>query len=76
MDFEDGLSAAEQAGLEAALEASGMLDAWVLPSGTVLTADSHEVLLAPAVAPVRGPSLAHLLRPAVDQGDAGAAGCG
>ncbi|MEW1583542.1 TIGR02680 family protein [Streptomyces microflavus] len=76
VDFEDGLSAAEQAGLEAALEASGMLDAWVLPSGTVLTADSHEVLLAPAVAPVRGPSLAHLLRPAVDQGDAGAAAVG
>ncbi|WP_371534999.1 TIGR02680 family protein [Streptomyces sp. NBC_00466] len=76
VDFENGLSAAEQAGLEAALEASGMLDAWVLPSGTVLTADSHEVLLAPAGAPVRGPSLAHLLRPAVDHGDAGAAAVG
>ncbi|MEV5200297.1 TIGR02680 family protein [Streptomyces sp. NPDC053720] len=76
VDFENRLSAAEQAGLEAALEASGMLDAWVLPSGTVLTADSHEVLLAPAGAPVRVPSLAHLLRPAVDQGDAGAAAVG
>ncbi|MBO0913697.1 TIGR02680 family protein [Streptomyces laculatispora] len=73
VDFEDGLSEEERAGLEAALEASGMLDAWVLPDGAVLTADSHEVLLAPAEAPVRGMSLAHLLRPAVDHGDAGAA---
>lgn len=76
VDFENGLPEGERAGLEAALEASGMLDAWVLPSGAVLTADSHEVLLAPAGAPVRGASLAHLLRPAVDQADAGAAAVG
>lgn len=76
VDFETGLLEEERAGLEAALEASGMLDAWVLPSGAVLTADSHEVLLAPAGAPVRGASLAHLLRPAVDHGDAGAAAVG
>ncbi|WP_326700374.1 TIGR02680 family protein [Streptomyces sp. NBC_01754] len=76
VDFEDCLPEEERAGLEAALEASGMLDAWVLPDGAVLTADSHETLLAPAVAPVRGRSLAHLLRPAVDHGDAGAASVG
>lgn len=76
VDFEDGLCEEERAGLEAALEASGMLDAWVLPSGAVLTADSHEVLLAPTGTPVRGASLAHLLRPAVDHGDAGAAAVG
>ncbi|MCX4735473.1 TIGR02680 family protein [Streptomyces sp. NBC_01363] len=76
VDFESGLCEEERAGLEAALEASGMLDAWVLPSGAVLTADTHEVLLAPAGAPVRGASLAHLLRPAVDHGDAGAAAVG
>ncbi|MEU2672376.1 TIGR02680 family protein [Streptomyces sp. NPDC007164] len=76
VDFEEGLPEEERAGLEAALEASGMLDAWVLPDGAVLTADSDEVLLAPAGTPVRGKSLAHLLRPAVDQGDAGAAAVG
>ncbi|ROQ76723.1 uncharacterized protein (TIGR02680 family) [Streptomyces sp. CEV 2-1] len=76
VDFENGLSEEERAGLEAALEASGLLDAWVLPSGAVLAADAHEVLLAPARVPVRGASLAHLLRPAVDHGDAGAAAVG
>ncbi|MFI6944518.1 TIGR02680 family protein [Streptomyces sp. NPDC050422] len=76
VDFEHGLSEKDRAGLEAALEASGMLDAWVLPNGTVLTADSHEVLLAPAGAPLPGASLAHLLRPAVDHGDSGAAAVG
>ncbi|TWG06319.1 uncharacterized protein (TIGR02680 family) [Streptomyces brevispora] len=76
VDFEDELSEKERAGLEAALEASGMLDAWVLPDGAVLTADSHEVLLAPAAGPVRGTSLARLLCPAVDHGDAGAAAVG
>ncbi|MFI1304957.1 TIGR02680 family protein [Streptomyces sioyaensis] len=76
VDFQDGLPDGERAGLEAALEASGLLDAWVLPEGVLLAADSHEVLLAPASGPVRGVSLAGLLRPAVDGGDAGAAAVG
>ncbi|MGC4949369.1 TIGR02680 family protein [Streptomyces sp. DT224] len=76
VDFADGLPEAERAGLEAALEASGMLDAWVLPSGAALAAGTREVLLAPGGGPVRGASLAHLLRPAVDHGDAGAAAVG
>lgn len=33
VDFHDGLDAAQRAGLEAALEASGLLDAWVDPDG-------------------------------------------
>lgn len=76
VDFRDELPGGERAGLEAALEASGVLDSWVLPDGVVLTADSHEVLLDPATGPVRGASLARLLRPAVDHGDAGAAAVG
>ncbi|QIY58013.1 TIGR02680 family protein [Streptomyces sp. RPA4-5] len=76
VDFQDELPEGERAGLEAALEASGLLDAWVLPDGAVLAADSHEALLAPATGPVRGASLAGLLRPAVDHGDAGAAAVG
>ncbi|QHC24689.1 TIGR02680 family protein [Streptomyces sp. GS7] len=76
VDFQDGLPDGERAGLEAALEASGLLDAWVLPDGVVLAADSHDVLLAPASGPVRGASLAGLLRPAVDHEDADAAAVG
>lgn len=33
VDFHDGIDAAQRAGLEAALEASGLLDAWVDPDG-------------------------------------------
>ncbi|QFZ24027.1 TIGR02680 family protein [Saccharothrix syringae] len=35
VDFHQSVSAEERAGLEAALEASGLLDAWVTPSGEV-----------------------------------------
>jgi uncharacterized protein (TIGR02680 family) len=36
VDFYPGLTDAQQAGLEGALEASGLLDAWLLPSGQLL----------------------------------------
>lgn len=48
-EFADGLGEAEKGGLEAALEAAGLLDAWVTPEGGVLppgTLDSF--LVAPA----------------------------
>ncbi|MFF7778936.1 TIGR02680 family protein [Streptomyces tanashiensis] len=73
VDFRDGLPEPERAGLEAALEASGLLDAWVLPDGSAVTADGHDVLLSPSNGPVNGPSLADVLRPAVDHGDGQAA---
>ncbi|MER5929367.1 TIGR02680 family protein [Streptomyces sp. NPDC002054] len=76
VDFRDGLSQADRAGLEAALEASGLLDAWVLPDGTALAADGYDVLLSPDTGPVPGPGLGALLRPAVDGGDAQAASVG
>ncbi|MET9469017.1 TIGR02680 family protein [Streptomyces sp. NPDC006544] len=76
VDFHDGLPEQERAGLEAALESSGLLDAWVLPDGSALAADGHDVLLSPATGPVAGPSLRGLLRPAVDGGDAQAAAVG
>lgn len=62
------LTERQQAGVEAALEASGLLDAWVLPDGTALRPGTHDVLLT-VCPPVHGPSLAEVLRPAVDQGD-------
>ncbi|HEX6472474.1 MAG TPA: TIGR02680 family protein [Streptosporangiaceae bacterium] len=58
-DVPDGV----QAGVEAAMEASGLLDAWVLPSGEVTVA-GHDTFAEPMAAPV-GPTLADVL--AVDR---------
>jgi len=40
------VSEAERANIEAALEASGLLDAWVTPDGQILDKDDHETVLA------------------------------
>lgn len=63
VDFADGLSDTQQAHLEAALQASGLLDAWVTADGTVLDAGTLDTLLGPHAATVDGPSLAAALRP-------------
>ncbi|MFJ3901296.1 TIGR02680 family protein [Streptomyces sp. NPDC090025] len=77
IDFRDDVTDRERAGLEAALEAAGLLDAWVRPDGAALAAaDGHDVLLDAGTAPVDGPSLADVLRPAVDRGDAQASDVG
>ncbi|MFP8882438.1 TIGR02680 family protein [Streptomyces mangrovi] len=79
VDFRPHLAEDERAGLEAALEASGLLDAWVRPDGAAVLADGHDVLLAPAPlpgTPAAGLTLADVLRPAPDHGDARAAGVG
>lgn len=39
VDFQSGLANAERAGLEAALQAAGLLDAWVTPDGALLGTD-------------------------------------
>ena len=39
VEFLDHVDSAQRAGLEAALEASGLLDAWVAPDGALLVAD-------------------------------------
>ncbi|KAB1139908.1 TIGR02680 family protein [Streptomyces luteolifulvus] len=62
VDFADGLDPQTQAGLEAALEASGLLDAWVCADGTVLDPATRDTLLVPG-APVAGARLAQVLRP-------------
>ncbi|MGY3684124.1 TIGR02680 family protein [Streptomyces sp. TE33382] len=76
IDFREEVTEHDRAGLEAALEASGLLDAWVRPDGAAFAADGHDVLLAPNAGPVAGASLAGVLRPAVDHGDAQAAQVG
>jgi uncharacterized protein (TIGR02680 family) len=65
-DFAPDLSADERAGLEAALEAAGILDAWVTPEGNLVDGD---VIVVAGLAPVAGASCAELLVPAIDPHD-------
>ncbi|SNR93881.1 TIGR02680 family protein [Streptosporangium subroseum] len=66
VDFVEAVPADHRAHLEAALEASGILDAWVTPSGTLVTEDDTVLLTGTAVA---GLSCSAVLRPAVDRAD-------
>ncbi|MFI7498534.1 TIGR02680 family protein [Streptomyces sp. NPDC049687] len=61
VDFAHDLEPHARAGLEAALEASGLLDAWVRADGAVLDPTTHDTLLVPG-APVAGLTLARVLR--------------
>src|SRR5680860_1278427 len=45
VDVADGVGDAERAGLEAALEAGGLLDAWVTPDGLLLDAATLDVVV-------------------------------
>lgn len=45
VEFAPGLGAPEQAALEAALEAAGLLDAWVTPDGSLLDPDTLDAVL-------------------------------
>jgi uncharacterized protein (TIGR02680 family) len=65
-DFAPGLSDDERTGLEAALEAAGILDAWVTPEGNLVDGD---VIVVSGLAPVTGASCASLLVPAIDPDD-------
>ena len=69
-DFAPSLPAGHRAGIEAALEAAGILDAWVTPDGNLVDGD---VTIVSGQAPVPGQSLASVLVPAVDPGDQRAA---
>jgi uncharacterized protein (TIGR02680 family) len=75
-EFQPTLTAAERAGLEAALEASGLLDAWLLPDGTLIPDGETpaDTFLAPPLPPAanaaeahsqtaQGPTLASWLQP-------------
>jgi uncharacterized protein (TIGR02680 family) len=65
-DFAPGLSDDERTGLEAALEAAGILDAWVTPEGNLVDGD---VIVVSGLAPVAGASCSSLLVPAIDPDD-------
>ncbi|MFT3850144.1 MAG: TIGR02680 family protein [Propionivibrio sp.] len=66
LEFRETVAEAQRAGLEAALEASGLLDAWVTPDGRLLTADGtspwHDTMLV--ARGHRAASAAEWLRPA------------
>ncbi len=63
LSFRDDVPPADQAGIEAALEASGLLDAWVGPYDDV-EVPGHDTLAAPVLsAPAPGASLLDVLRP-------------
>jgi uncharacterized protein (TIGR02680 family) len=71
VDFHEGVGEADRAGLEAALEAAGLLDAWVTPDGRLLAPGTHDVVVTAGAAV--GPNLGGALRPAVDHDDPQAA---
>ena len=71
VDFADGLASRARAGLEAALEASGLLDAWVTPDGRLLDPGTHDVVVT-AGTPLPDNATA-ALRPAIDADDPHAA---
>ncbi|MFF8915647.1 TIGR02680 family protein [Streptomyces sp. NPDC015032] len=75
VDFRPHVTETERAGLEAALEASGLLDAWVRPDGSAVAVDGHDVLLDPLDLPGGG-GLDRVLCPAVNHADVGAAAVG
>jgi uncharacterized protein (TIGR02680 family) len=67
VDFEESVPEADRAGLEAALEASGLLAAWAAADGTLLAAGTRDVILRGGE-PVQGASLADVLRPVPGHG--------
>ncbi|GDY33111.1 TIGR02680 family protein [Gandjariella thermophila] len=68
VDFAPALGDAERAGLEAALQASGLLDAWVTREGRVADPDLADVLAVPAAGSGHDSSLADALVPAPEPG--------
>lgn len=64
-EFDERLDLAARAGLEAGLEAAGLLDAWVTPDGTLLDRETFDAVLLPGSleAGADRPSLAEALRP-------------
>ena len=65
-DFAPDVPEEDRAGLEAALEAAGILDAWVTPDGNLVDGD---VTVVSGLAPVPGQSCASVLTPAIDSAD-------
>lgn len=61
-EFAADLSPEDRAGLEAALESAGLLDAWIRPDGTIDGA--FDTMLSPRAEPVAGPRLGQVIHAA------------
>ena len=72
VDFTAGVPDDHRAGIEAALEAAGILDAWVTPDGELRDATGDDVIVRPGDS-VQGGGLTAVLTPAVDRDDPHAA---
>lgn len=68
-DFRSDLDASTRAGLEAALESSGLLDAWVTPAGELLPEGEHDTVLAADAGMPASTPLAHFLAVEIDTND-------
>jgi uncharacterized protein (TIGR02680 family) len=68
LDFKESLSENEKAGLEAALEASGLLDAWLLPNGRLLRSGETDDVFVGLEAQTQLPAvhLGTVLKAAID----------
>ncbi|WP_051451509.1 TIGR02680 family protein [Actinospica robiniae] len=73
VDFAADVSEADRAGLEAALEAAGILDAWLSPDGTLYGLGTGDTLVTATAAPAPNGGLTGLLRPVIDRDDQAAA---
>jgi uncharacterized protein (TIGR02680 family) len=68
IDFSAEVDAGQRAGIEAALEASGILDAWVTPAGELVDAHTEDTLLSSADLRGDGPGLGDVLTPVIADG--------
>ncbi|MGB7757888.1 MAG: TIGR02680 family protein [Salinisphaera sp.] len=71
VDFKPAIDDATRAGIEAALQAAGVLDAWVSPAGDLLAPDTHDQWLVDR--PEQRRNLGAFLDVVVDSGDPAAA---
>ena len=62
VEFAEGLTTREQAGLEAALEASGLLGGWIRTDGTLYDPSTRDLMVTPA-RPAKGRTLLDVLVP-------------
>lgn len=72
-DFAPDLDQARQAGLEAALEAAGLLDAWITPEGQLLDPEDHDTVLLAGGQATPERNLHEVLQPQIDGEDPQAA---
>jgi uncharacterized protein (TIGR02680 family) len=72
VDFTESVADRDRAGIEAALEAAGLLDAWLTPDGTLLAPGTGDAVVLPSLA-APGGGLTSVLRAAVDRADPQAA---